>query len=557
MTLYWTVVGPCVSLIVSSIRHGSDGIKNRSEQIWKSSSRHSTILTVALIDFHKVQCFFMLATNSAALVVTRSSGLEPESLQQVFNTYYFLKLIAVSGYLPITFTLFNLYFLDMLSWYLLFLSTASTILSIGTLSAVGTFDLSDVDSQYLYTQSHSGGPPKCGGCRPGVYCYQGLKPYGISDSALSESSLGRAYSILGFSLLVLISLLLYKSKSLYWRHVLRRLPWVYKTSLGAFDMTRNGMLTLLKHRHTISIAARCKHISINIYRHHITQRIIKWISSKTGLSIQWLHDLPLTGRLKDKYRQIGPRVLSQLQLIGQGCWSTFKRYHNHPMTTRSVLLYLFLYSIYILFFIIYTWYFSLFLGDLHFFSATKVYNTSWNFGQVVALSVWLPPICEYIYLELRGVRKGFEYRLRRNEYKVVRVNHNGDEEKGSETPETGKDSEDEEQEAKVPSTIGLKTETPPPNTRMKDSRQKPGDDESPLAHHSNSQNAPSHELSQGPTPWQQEVNRPRLSEEGSSHQPPDVEQKRGHSSEATDWQIPELELPSSEVSLTNQSRPQR
>lgn len=103
---------------------------------------------------------------------------------------------------------------------------------------------------------------------------------------------------------------------------------------------------------------------------------------------------------------------------------------THTLTSRHLLLrilQLFAYTVIIVF---YLYYFGTFLTDLSFFASSRVYNTTWNFGQVVALSVWLPPICEYVYLELRGVRKGFEYRLRPKDYRVIRIDMDRDIENG-------------------------------------------------------------------------------------------------------------------------------
>ncbi|KAL8921542.1 MAG: hypothetical protein Q9208_005696 [Pyrenodesmia sp. 3 TL-2023] len=61
----------------------------------------------------------------------------------------------------------------------------------------------------------------------------------------------------------------------------------------------------------------------------------------------------------------------------------------------------------------------MFLKYLAWFSQNNVYNKTWNFGQVVAITVWAPPIVEYIHLEIRGLQRGFDYRLMRP-YRVSR-----------------------------------------------------------------------------------------------------------------------------------------
>ena len=41
----------------------------------------------------------------------------------------------------------------------------------------------------------------------------------------------------------------------------------------------------------------------------------------------------------------------------------------------------------------------------------KVDIKTWTFGQIVAIAVWAPPLCEYFHLELLGMTKGFQHRL--------------------------------------------------------------------------------------------------------------------------------------------------
>lgn len=74
----------------------------------------------------------MTATNIVALVVIGRGGLDPQSLQQIYNTWIFLKVIALNGFLPITFTLTNLYIVGMSSWYMTLTSCVTVIFSVAT-----------------------------------------------------------------------------------------------------------------------------------------------------------------------------------------------------------------------------------------------------------------------------------------------------------------------------------------------------------------------------------------------------------------------------------------
>lgn len=134
------------------------------------AQKHLSRLVAALTDFHKAQCFFMLAINIAALVVIQRGGFDPQSLQQMYNTYLFLRVLAVNGFLPITFTLTNLYLVGMLSWFLTLLSSVTIALSVATLASAGQFNPSVADMTRLAELAASGGPEECDGRKPGIYC---------------------------------------------------------------------------------------------------------------------------------------------------------------------------------------------------------------------------------------------------------------------------------------------------------------------------------------------------------------------------------------------------
>ena len=112
----------------------------------------------------------MLAIDIAALVVIQRGGFDPQSLQQMYDTYIFLQVLAVNGFLPITFTLTNLYLVGMLSWFLILLSFVTITLSVATLACVGQFNPSVADMTSLAELAASGGPEKCDGRKPGIYC---------------------------------------------------------------------------------------------------------------------------------------------------------------------------------------------------------------------------------------------------------------------------------------------------------------------------------------------------------------------------------------------------
>ena len=65
------------------------------------------------------------------------------------------------------------------------------------------------------------------------------------------------------------------------------------------------------------------------------------------------------------------------------------------MTTAAI------FSIYLIFFCLYIHWFDIFIHDLEWFAYNGVDSHTWSFGQVVAITVWAEPLCEYFHLELR------------------------------------------------------------------------------------------------------------------------------------------------------------
>ncbi|KAL8848447.1 MAG: hypothetical protein Q9221_006554, partial [Calogaya cf. arnoldii] len=56
-------------------------------------------------------------------------------------------------------------------------------------------------------------------------------------------------------------------------------------------------------------------------------------------------------------------------------------------------------AIYIIFLIFYILFYNMYLHDLAWFAKNDINGDTWDFGQVFAITVWVPPIVEYIHLE--------------------------------------------------------------------------------------------------------------------------------------------------------------
>ena len=95
----------------------------------------------------------MLTINIAAVVVVKIGGLESHNLQQMYDIYGFIKVLDISGSLPITFAFFTLHLISMVSRYVLASSICSIVSSIVILMTVENFDpnapdLSELASSY-------------------------------------------------------------------------------------------------------------------------------------------------------------------------------------------------------------------------------------------------------------------------------------------------------------------------------------------------------------------------------------------------------------------------
>ena len=188
---------------LSPQRSSSKAKQNPQPPSAQDNGKYSEPLTGALVGFHKAQCWFMLAANIAGLVVETSGGLQPESLQQLYNTYIFIKVLAIGGYLPITFTLLNLHMIKQLSWYPIALSIATIAVATTTLSVKGrAFKPTVEDFNHITSLTRQNGPPTCASQNLVPWCYSPRKDGNYFGFDASSSGSG-ANGVLIFSLITL------------------------------------------------------------------------------------------------------------------------------------------------------------------------------------------------------------------------------------------------------------------------------------------------------------------------------------------------------------------
>ena len=161
--------------------------------------KHFPVVIAALVEFQKVQCYFLLAVMIAALVVLKTGTLLVSNLQQISNNYSLMNLIATSGSLPVTFILFCLHCHGKRSWYLLTLSACTSIFAAAT--GIITRSLSPSMAEIGILSSIRSDIAQCGYFSPMAYCYD-PNTANRSFNGISND----AFSI--FSLLILLFLLI-------------------------------------------------------------------------------------------------------------------------------------------------------------------------------------------------------------------------------------------------------------------------------------------------------------------------------------------------------------
>ncbi|KAG8533431.1 uncharacterized protein KY384_002214 [Bacidia gigantensis] len=305
-------------------------------------------LVLALTDFHKAQCYFVVATNIAAIVITTTEGFKPDTLQQIYNNYLFLRLVAMT------------------SWYLILLTFIAVTTALGTLILVGIFNVTAEDSNFLATKALSGGPEECGGFQPWLWCFETVGSAGEKGVAGLEKP---AYNTFAFCLLVIFMVVLRKFGL---THPGKRL----RDSMGhAQNHARNFVQKKLR-----PATDTIYRIYISV-RHSLPEQIASLLEARYGSL--------------DGDSQLDKAVVQRLTTLSSSetFWIIFET------------------VIYLVLIIVYLVFFNTFLRELAWFHKHNIYDTSWSFGQLVAIFVWAPALGEYAHLELRGMKRGMEHKL--------------------------------------------------------------------------------------------------------------------------------------------------
>jgi hypothetical protein len=95
----------------------------------RGPEHHSIVINATLADFHKTQCYFVIALQVAALVISHAATIT------TFSTpvdKHFLLLVSANGLIPVVLTFYTLMTFGEKSWYMIVLSVVAVLLSSGT-----------------------------------------------------------------------------------------------------------------------------------------------------------------------------------------------------------------------------------------------------------------------------------------------------------------------------------------------------------------------------------------------------------------------------------------
>ena len=336
----------------------------------KQSQRHLSRLMVVCTDLSKTMVYFMIATNIAALITSQRGNSDPSSLQQVYNNWVFTKIAMISGFLPVSFALLILHLAGLSSWYLITLSTFSSVLSTVTLGVLGKFSMRHNDYTALQSSASAEGAEDCGNFQPYLWCLKTLDAdhSNASDASSIGSLDSRIWRMLAFSLFV-VGLII-----------------ASKAQLTRPKRLKQGISPLLG----------------------FTRRLLKWLRLEwlvayLRVSMRYLKAMVIRRWNKHPDPPDWPIAASQARDIFSRMDPTVQAYPEFNLILKPIF-YAIIIGLYLSFF-------NDFITDLLWLARNRVYNDDWGFGQIIAISIWAPVIGEYAYLELRGLRKGMSYKL--------------------------------------------------------------------------------------------------------------------------------------------------
>lgn len=129
------------------------------------------------------------------------------------------------------------------------------------------------------------------------------------------------------------------------------------------------------------------------------KRLIKMIPSwkETSRKLPSWTKHPL---IIDTYARLQQNTFPTIKVYTRRAYRDLKT-HASTLDWPSMIAPAALFSIYIIFSGLFFHWFKIFIQDLEWFAYNGVDIHTWSFGQIVAITVWAEPLCEYFHLELR------------------------------------------------------------------------------------------------------------------------------------------------------------
>ena len=127
----------------------------------------------------------------------------------------------------------------------------------------------------------------------------------------------------------------------------------------------------------------------------LTRKVPSWKAMLRKLP-SWIKH-PLIMNIYTRFQQT---TLPAMKVRTRRAYQDLKSFESTldwPSTTTSAVVF----SMYLIFFSLYINWFKIFIQDLQWFSYNGVDVHTWSFGQIVAITVWAGPLCEYFHLEIR------------------------------------------------------------------------------------------------------------------------------------------------------------
>ena len=163
---------------------GPSKIKCKASVMQACLRTYAPAVKSATVEFHKAQCFFILAIELAAnmgvIEGTSKDSTTSTTLQGLYANYRLLAIVSISGFVPVTFTLLVPHRAGIHSWYLVILSNCALVLSTVTMFKVGDFKISSADWHTLMDTNAAGQYPTCGNKDLTAFCFRG------SDTTLTS-----------------------------------------------------------------------------------------------------------------------------------------------------------------------------------------------------------------------------------------------------------------------------------------------------------------------------------------------------------------------------------